>query len=663
MRVKTMPNVITTAEQLTKMVADYLERPAFCYDLETAGDTRLNPRRNIVQVMSLATDGRHDVVPMAFTNGEFDSIEYPLTASGKARKQQVEEAGKEFQPRKSDYSSNKALATLHFHAPPAHLSAEEAFAILRPLMMSDRTKVGQNLKFDLGSTYKYLGAFPAPPYADTMVAAYLINSGWPIVKGTGWRPYGLASIAERETGYVMQKGVGANISLHPWDDVMRYAAIDAKFTWLSWRMLRRKIKSHGLQEVMDLEMDILEVLIHMERTGAPIDQQALRELEDRLMNHRTGLLVLAEAKVYELAGKRFAIGGTDAKADIIFGAKEDGGQGLKPTLILKSGKSSVDRDSIKVYRRSNAFVGALMDYNDLAKVNSTYLKPYLYGTKVRGTETVQPLVYNGRIHADFVQTGAATGRFSCRAPNLQNVPNSNTEMGRALRGLFIAPPGHCLVVADFSQIELRVLAHFSQDTAMMRAFLNGEDIHQTTADALGIDRKGGKALNFAIVFGGGDQLIGEMAGVSTKKAATFSEAYSETYPGIPRWKLKVVNQCRREEPDPFVRTLTGRVRYLPDIRNSNEGFRASAERQASNTIVQGSAADIIKLSMVRAFRTLPDECDLILTVHDELVTIVPIEMADKAATVIGEAMQGSYPLSVPIPAAIKIVDRWSDAKS
>lgn len=664
MRAVRAPNVITTADELSAVVKEYLSRPAFCYDLETVGKDRINPRLNQVSVLAMATDGRHDVVPMEFRNGELDWIEYPLTATGKARKARCELEGKEFIARRSETSVDLKKAVYHWKQPPEHLSREQAFEILRPLLLSDRLKVGHNLKFDLGSLYSYLGQYPEPPYADTMIGAYLVNSNWRSMAGFP-TPYGLAAVTKRETDHIMVKGVGENIALHPWADVMHYAAIDAKFTWLCWRMLRRKIAKRGLQRVFEVEMEVLRVLLDMERVGAPIDQAALRALNEQLIG-RNGLLTQAEMKVYTIAGRKFPIGSSNAKVELLYGPKSEGGQGLEPRRYTKMStetnkRPSVDAEALEYYRHKNKLVEALLGYTDLAKLHNTYVRSYLEGIKQKGVDGLVPLIVDGRIHADFNQIGAQTGRFSCRTPNLQNVPNASTDMGKAIRGLFIAPPGHKLIVADFSQIELRVLAHFSKDQNLTRAFIDGQDIHQATADALGMTRRGGKAMNFTIVFSGGPDLVAARAGVSIDQAKRFMGRFKDHYAGIPRWRNSVIAQCRREQP-PCVRTLLGRVRFLPDINNTEQGYRMAAERQAGNTVIQGSAADIIKLSMVRAHRALPEGCDLILTVHDELVITAPDSLADEAAKAVTDAMQDAYQLSVPLPADVRIVDRWSEAK-
>lgn len=672
MKVVAVPNTIYTAEQLRALVADYLAHPAFCYDLETIGDHRINPRSNIVTVMSLATDGRCDVVPMDFPNGELDRVEYnTLTDSGEKRRIEYLAASKEFHPRKAELSVSKSNTTYRWHEAPPHLNCKEAFAILRPLLMSDRLKVGHNLKFDLGSLHKYLGEFPAGPYADTMVAAYLVNSDWGVQDDDDFRhrAYGLRSTARRETGYIMAKGVGEDVSKHPWSAVMRYAALDAKFTWLSWRMLRRKIERDGLQPVMDLEMNVLRVLLDMERDGAPIDMKALHALSDRLLDPKNGLLVQAEKRVYDLVGYTFQIGKQEEKVKVVYGPKDKGGQGLicREKDKTGTGKESVRTEVLERFRHTNKVVSAILDHADLAKLHSTYVRAYLEGANPKNLNDKRiPLVVDDHIHADFNQIGAQTGRFSCRAPNLQNVPRPDKDMGKAMRALFVAPPGCKLIVADFGQIELRVLAHMSQDRGMVQAFLAGEDIHQYTADQVGITRAGGKALGFAVVYDAGPEKVASMAGSTVTAAKAFMALYDKRFPGVIIWKREAITACRRTQgpkgESPYALTLLGRKRYLPNLYNPVRNYRATAERQVANTIIQGSAADIMKLAMVRAHQMIPEGCRLILTVHDELVTIAPDHLAEEAAIAIGKAMQDAVTLTVPTPADIKIVNRWSEAK-
>jgi DNA polymerase-1 len=292
-------------------------------------------------------------------------------------------------------------------------------------------------------------------------------------------------------------------------------------------------------------------------------------------------------------------------------------------------------------------------------------------------------IFDGRIHADFVQYGTVTGRFSCREPNLQNIPRPDTELGKKIRGLFVAPPGYKLVVADYGQIELVVLAHFIGRGDLYKGFHNGVDPHSATAAALmGVDpqefmrrvkegdrtcidfRQVAKGINFAVVYGAGPDKVASMAGITVKEAKRFMEMHQKMFPEIYRFKEEVIRVCRSRRP-PHIRTLLGRKRRLPLILSQNNGLRMGAERQAVNSLIQGSAADLIKLAMIRLNAALPDEMRLILSVHDELVTLCPEDRAEECAGLVREAMLGEgiqKLLRVPLSSDVKIVDRWSEAK-
>jgi DNA polymerase I-like protein with 3'-5' exonuclease and polymerase domains len=263
---------------------------------------------------------------------------------------------------------------------------------------------------------------------------------------------------------------------------------------------------------------------------------------------------------------------------------------------------------------------------------------------------------------------------NCREPNLQNVPRPGTELGSKIRGLFVAPPGHKLIVADYGQIELVVLAHFAGPGKLYQGFLEGVDPHTMTAagvlgkkpeDVLPQERQDyGKSLNFAVVFGAGNDKVASMANISVPEAKRLLEVHQRTFPEIYRFKEKVITACRSRRP-PHVKTLLGRKRRLPSINSMNDGVRMSAERQAVNSVIQGSAADLIKLAMIRADNTLPVEMPLILTVHDELVTICPEDRAEEGVQIISEALLGEgiqKLLVTPLKADIKVVDKWSEAK-
>jgi DNA polymerase-1 len=328
---------------------------------------------------------------------------------------------------------------------------------------------------------------------------------------------------------------------------------------------------------------------------------------------------------------------------------------------------SVSSEALESYRLKDPLVAALLTYAYLNKLSTTYVVPYLGGEVVRTTggkekrEHKDSLLINGRIHCDFIQHGAETGRFSSRNPNLQNVPAPHTAHGKAIRNLFFAPEGYKLIVADYSQIEPRVIASMSQDPIMMSNYLEGRDIYTTVGDTMGVDRKAGKTLVLAMAYGVGPDKIARSIGCSLTEAKELLSNFGSKFNSVNSYRNRILGATRKQNP-PFVATLMGRKRYLPEINSRDQFLRAQAERQAFNTRIQGSAADIIKLAMIRAFNKLPEEAKLLLTVHDELVTLTPDDKVDEAVAAIKEAMEGIDLLQVPLVADIKVVQRWGEAK-
>lgn len=659
-------NIVTTAEQLEEVVSYYLSQDAFAFDVETWGPNRGLTPVNSVLWITLATHGRADVIPMGHPNGEFIEEVFPLTGQGEVRK----EKGLTLRP--SDYSRDSKKATKVFGPAPTQLFPAEVFKALEPLFFNENIlTVGHNLLFDLTSIAKYYGGrVPAAPYFDTMIGSFISDN-------RNKNKVGLDDCLQREFGYQMVKGVGKEVEAYSFSEVAKYAYLDAKYTFLLWKTIAPRIEAAELTKVMALEMDVLGVLCDMKLTGAVIDTTLLKTLKVELEN----LVEETTAKIYKIAGKQFNLNSNPEKQQLLYGSISEGGRGLKgklPTVNgLKKEKAgqdldisdySVSSDALELYRDKDPLVNLLLQYADYNKLLSTYIIPYLGGDiekTVNGrtkTETKSSLLINGKIHGDFVQHGAETGRFSSRNPNLQNVPAPHTEHGKQIRSLFIAPPGYKMVVADYSQIEPRVIASFSEDPIMMKNYLDGADIYTTVGETMGVDRKAGKVLVLSIAYGVGPQKISAQIGCTVKEAKDLLDRFAKQFSSIPKYKSKVISACRAGKPVPYVKTLTGRRRYLPEINSRDMGLRAQAERQAFNTKIQGSAADIIKIAMVRAHRMIPKEAKIILTVHDELVLVAPDHLAEETAQKLREAMEDIQVLKVPLIADIKIVDRWGEAK-
>lgn len=658
-------NIVTTQSALTELADHLLAQPVVCFDVETMGDHRGDPWRNDVVWIALADATDTWVIPMGHPNGDFVESKFPLRDSAKKRI----EKGLPIRP--IDYSTDPKKEVKVFTDPPAQLTRTEVFAALAPMFKSDAiTKVGHNLAFDLGSVAKYLGEIPSGPYADTMVAAFLVDSS----KSFG---YGLKDVAKQYANIDMVKGVGAKIEDHSFEVVALYADLDARATMDVWTVLQDRIVTDNLTKVFTLEMDVLRVVTEMRLTGATIDTASLSALRDRL----DADIEQAKGRIFRIAGEEFNINSTATKQRLLFGKKTEGGRGLEAKLLTPGGKAkkrkrepltmadySVSAEALEVYRSADPLVDALLEYSDLSKLQSTYVMPYMGGVVTRMVNgkmqqtTKVALLDKGRLHTDFNQIGAATGRFSSRNPNLQNVPAPGSEYGKLIRNLFVAPSGHKLVVADYSQIEPRLIASFSKDPVMLETYRSGGDIYTAIGDTMGVDRKAGKVLVLSIAYGVGPDKISRQIDCSVDEAQALLDEFADKFKNITRLKSLTIRTARKKTPVPYVGTLAGRRRYLPDLDSPVWWQVAKAERQAFNTLIQGSAADVMKMAMVRAYQNIPDPADLILTVHDELVTTTPDDLADDTAEAIREAMEGITFLRVPLIADVKVVDKWGEAK-
>ena len=664
-------NIITTKEQLQEFVSYYMGVDAFAFDIETIGEQRLYPVVNDVCWLSFATEGRIDVIPMGHPNGELIDYTKPLLLSGEKRLAQ----GKEIL--EANYSKDERKWIPNFTQPPAQLTRAEVFAAIKPLMFSDKLKIGHNIKFDIKSVAKYYGGqVPAKPYFDTLMATFVIDSQE--------KDLGLAACVKRETGITVEKGVGENIAMHAFSVVAKYSGIDADVTWKLYKVLKKKIDA-GLQKVWRLEMDVLSALCDMELTGAYIDQDALKILAEEIEKGK----IAAEALCYKLAGKAFPINSVQAKQKLLFssidGAKPrlkpnpkfkaaltpKGHEAVKANLPLTELHYSVSAPALENLRGKDELVDALLEYQDLNKLMTTYVTPYTGGEIKRVTNGKEKfierssLLINGRVHTNFKAYGAETGRFSSSEPNLQNIPSSG-EYGKMIRNLFVAPPGHKLVVADYSQIEPRIIAAFSQDPILMENYLTGGDIYTTIGNTMGVDRKAGKVLVLAISYGVGPDKIAASIGCNITQAKKLLADFEEKFSTIPKYKGRVIRQAQQQSPVPYIETLFGRRRYLPDLVSKDFTMKSRAERQAFNTKIQGSAADVMKLALVRAHSCFVNEPDInvILTVHDELVTITPEDRAEETAEAIRVSMEGIKvkEITVPLIADVKIVSKWGEAK-
>lgn len=629
-----LPSVILTERDLSAALGRIASEDAFVFDVETVGPRRGHPKYNEITWVNLATRGYTCTIPMGHPNGS------NLRAPGAWRK---EDGIRVWHPPVYD-------------APPEQLPRELVMRELAPLFASpDHLKIAHNEVFDAASVQKYLPAPVAGPFFCTLMAFHLIDENAPSKR--------LKDLVIGRYGYAYDaKKTGAKIEEAGFKEAADYGLRDGRFEWLIEQAEQPLLDREGVRSVFELEMALLPVLVDMRLTGAHVDETALRELEAELAAD----LDTTRGKVFAAAGREFNLNSPVQKSAILYGAIADGGQGLKCKRRTKTGGTSTDAEALG-HHRGNAVADSLLEFAEINTLQSTYVHAYLGDDKKPGA------LINGRIHTDFVQYGTVTGRFSSRDPNLQNIPRPDQPRSKKVRGLFTAADGCKLIVGDYGQIELRILAHFCGKGGLFEGFLAGVDAHTSTGAALfrcafdavtKVMRQIAKAVNFAIVFGAAADTVAAMSGVSLKEAKRFMEIHEAAFPEIYSFRERVLAGCR-SSADHSVRTLLGRKRRVPEVVSHIDKFRHRAERQAFNAKIQGSNGDLNKLAMVRAHERLPEGSKLILTVHDELVVEAAEAVVAEAEAALREAMLGEEIqklLSVPLVSDLVVCDRWSEAK-
>ena len=415
-------------------------------------------------------------------------------------------------------------------------------------------------------------------------------------------------------------------------------------------VLPPKLEELGLDRVYnEIELPLCPVLAEMEQAGMLVDDQALEQFGQVL---KTGIAQL-QTEIFQLAGEAFNLNSTQQLGNILFEK-----MGLPPVKKTKTGYST-SAEVLEKLRPAHPIIDKILDYRQLTKLNSTYVEGL---SKVIGRD--------GRIHTCFQNTVTATGRLSSTEPNLQNIP-VRTELGAQIRTMFVAPPGWVLVDADYSQIELRLLAHMAGDQRMIDSFLSGEDIHARTASqvfGVPVDqvshelRRRAKAVNFGIVYGISGFSLAQDIGVTRKEAGEYMDKYLETFSGVRAYMYNIKEQAKQ---DGYVSTLMGRRRWLPELKSSNFNLRSFGERVALNMPIQGTAADVMKLAMIRVDKRLKAEglkARLILQVHDELIVECPQEEQEQVKTLLTQEMEAAGQFSVPLIADAGAGRSWAEAK-
>jgi len=681
------PHFVTTVEQLNEIVEVVKNVGAFAFDVETMGAVErhpdvqqwiekewkdhvatlkttnvdivnrakdiitnrwrntlaLDPIRNNVFWIGIATQGHSWAIPMGHPNGSI--IEPAERGDGSTVPppgyRALLKSGKE------SMAKAKYYKPAVYSPPPPQLSPSQVFEALRPIFFSDIVKIGHNVKFDARSIRKYFGgSLPPGPYLDTMLLQHVLNENL--------SEYSLDHLIshnfESFKAYHKDGKLGAIISETSFTQALRYVHLDVRWTWNLYKSLYRKVVAvPELLNSLRQDMEVLRVLMEMEDNGIPVNQRSMTVLGKQLENRLNDLLV----SMMDYAPPGFNPDSSKHKQQLLFNKKREGGLGLKPVKTTPGGSASVDEESLRKLETKHPVVPMLLEWAETKKLVSTYVDGLL------------PKLNKSRLHPSFHLHRTATGRLSSSNPNLQNIPRDSS-----VRGLFVAPEGYELLVADYDQIELRVMCMFSGDKKMSEFFLTGADIHSGAAalvlgkpvtEVTSEERQLGKGVNFLTAYGGGPQKLARTTGIDEEHARHVIDQYYKQFSGITKWKQSVIAEGRAKG---YVQTLSGRRRHLSDLVSTDPALRSRAERQAVNAVVQGSAADICKKAMVDVYNDLtPLGANILVQVHDELVVLVEKDqvdrLLDKLVSSMGDGVTyNGIPLKVSCHSAIS----WAEAK-
>jgi DNA polymerase-1 len=589
-------HLVTTTEEVTRLIADLKKAACFSLDLETTSRDPITAK----------------VVGFSFSYKLHEAYYCPVA---------------------HDYPGV-----------PPQLPLSMVFEKLQPLLEDSQIKkYGQNIKYDYLVLRRH-GVKLEGIVCDTMVAAYLLNPTR--------RSNSLESIAQEYLEHQMitynevtEKGQGfQKVDLQ---QAMRYSCEDADVTFLLAELLMKKLPEQDLRDLfLQIELPLVEVLAEMELWGVKIDPDLLSELSKEL----EGRLWQLEKQIYNLVGEEFNINSTQQLGKILF-------EKIKLPVIKKTKTGySTDVEVLEQLAAEHELPRAVLEYRSLAKLKSTYV------------DALPKLIdsFTGRVHTSYNQTVTATGRLSSSDPNLQNIP-IRTEDGRRIREAFVPEAGCWLISADYSQIELRILAHLAKDATLIKAFQEGEDIHTRTASEIfGISqqevtplmRREAKVINFGVIYGMSPYGLAKELGVEPKVAADYIEEYFRRYQGVKSYIDGILKEAKEKG---YVTTLYKRRRYLPEINSSNRTARQFAERTAINTPIQGTAADLIKIAMIRIYRRIQEsgfKAKMIMQVHDELVLEVPDDECEKMQRMVKEEMEGVIEMVVPLRVSVEKGRNW-----
>jgi len=624
---------VTTADELEALATALEQAGEFAFDLET---TSLDPR--LAEIVGLSFSFRDHEAYYVPVGHIISSPPHPAP----------QEEGPLFSPARQAGGEGEAGVSFA----PGQLPRDEVLERLRPLFLNpELRKVGQNSKFDV-QVLANSGITVAGIWFDTMLASYVLN---PARNGHGLDALAQEHLNHRMISYSEVTGTGKgqkNFSQVEVAAAATYACEDADATWLLRRKFGPQLAEIGLDRLFHtIEMPLVAILADMENYGVLLDRTMLKELSRDF-----------STRLAELEGQIFAI----AETPFNLNSPKQLGEVLFERMGLKTGKKtkgktgwSTDNEVLSSLAEEHEVARLIVDYRGLTKLKSTY------------SDALERLVSprTGRVHTSYNQTVTATGRLSSSDPNLQNIP-VRTDEGRRIRHAFIAPPGHVILSADYSQIELRVLAHLSGDQVFCHAFAHDEDIHtRTAAEVFGLFpemvtsemRRQAKTINFGIIYGQGAFSLAKQLGIARKTAEEFIAAYKERHNGA----VGFLDSCiRQAEETGCVTTILGRRLPIPDIHSTNGNVRAFAQRNAINYPIQGSAADIIKSAMIRVDGRVRAEglkSRLTMQVHDELVFEIPEDELLRMEVLVEEEMSRAVEMKVPLKVDISYGKNWSEA--
>ena len=687
-RSRRVPHVISDLAEVHAAVEKLLEGENFVVDVECrerTGDP--NPRTNSLTWLGLGGHGQAYVIPVDHPKGRVIQGKHKektpaFVFYGADDERSYTKLGK------PSFRMVEHTVEATYAKRPPQLSPAEVIDAVKPLLLSDRGKVGHNTKYDLETLAKYLGEIPPGPYHDTVIIEHILREEGPQATRID---YGLKPL----TYSPWPHGFGVSKTHYPelgkqgpdnfgLDEIARYLTKDLHYCWLRFVIMMERLRRKNLMPVYDFEMSVYPVVMDIEQTGFAVDKgnldAAAVDLRDQIQK--------IEHQAWSLAGDSFPLSNLNAKRWVLFGEGDEvlgeHGLPLKTQKLRVLGRTEVDRvpqvtKAVLTFHadRGNKMADHLLNWSALEKVRGTFIDGL--------DRFLVPTDELPRVHPSFKHHGTMTGRFSCGVPNLQQLPKRGM-----VRSLFVANRGRILIVADYDQIELRCLAHQAREQTMVKVFKRGEDIHKQAAVAMfriplervtEVMRDTGKTANFGTAYGAGPERIAAVAGVSVREGQEFLDRYYQQFSGLRPWKAKLLREARQRgdranigsQPPHVIIPPVGRLRRLPDlyiIDPDEEWKKWRAERQAVNAVIQGFAAYIMKMAMKELAPALADyDAYMVVQVHDEIVVDAPERHGPEVLDLVTNTMSGikdalGMPIlgEIPLLVSAALGSTWASAK-